>query len=111
MSKKKPVNIVYSTNPDFQYQFDEDPELETLAPGKQQLRISLDKKQRGGKMVSLISGFVGKSEDLEHLARQLKTRCGVGGSTKEGEIIIQGDFRDRLVQLLTEMGYKAKRIG
>lgn len=111
MAKKKPVNIVYSTNPDFQYQFDEEAEIETLSPSKQQLRVSLDKKQRGGKMVSLISGFVGKSEDLEQLARQLKTKCGVGGSAKEGEIIIQGDFRDRLVQLLTELGYKAKRIG
>lgn len=111
MSKKKPVNIVYSTNPDFQYQFDEEAEMETLTPAKQQLRVSLDKKQRGGKMVSLISGFVGKTEDMEQLAKLLKTRCGVGGSAKEGEIIIQGDFRDRLVQLLTEMGYKAKRIG
>lgn len=111
MSKKKPVNIVYSTNPDYQYQFNEEAEQDTLAPSKQQLRISLDKKQRGGKKVSLISGFVGKSEDLEQLAKQLKTRCGVGGSAKEGEIIIQGDFRDRLVQMLTELGYKARRIG
>jgi translation initiation factor 1 len=111
MSKKKPINIVYSTNPDYQYEFDGATEPETPAPAKQQLRVTLDKKQRAGKMVSLITGFVGKQEDLEQLAKILKSRCGVGGSAKEGEIIIQGDFRDRLVQLLTEMGYKARRIG
>lgn len=110
MSKKKPINVVYSTNPNFQFDYDEEPEVETLPPGKQTLKISLDKKQRAGKMVSLITGFVGKPEDLEDLGKTLKTKCGVGGSVKEGEILIQGDFRDKLVQLLSTMGYKARKI-
>lgn len=110
MSKKKPINVIYSTNPDFKFEFDEEPEIVTAAPGKQQLKILLDKKQRAGKMVSLITGFVGKTEDLESLGKILKTKCGVGGSVKDGEILIQGDFRDRLVLLLTDMGYKARKI-
>ena len=102
------MDIVFSTNPDFV--FDEEPEIETPEPSKQNLRIQLDKKKRAGKQVTLITGFVGKPEDLESLGKMLKTKCGVGGSAKDGEIIIQGDFRDKILELLLKAGYKAKKI-
>ena len=102
---------MYSTNPDFQYETNEEPEAETLPKEKQPLRISLDKRNRGGKVVTLISGFTGTSDDLAALGKWLKVKCGVGGSAKEGEIIIQGDFRQKVFELLQKEGYtKAKMI-
>lgn len=107
---KKRLGVVYSTNPDFQYQ-EAAPEQEpdTLPPSKQKLIVRIDRRQRAGKQVSLIEGFVGRADDLAALAKTLKTRCGVGGTAKDGEITIQGDLRDKLVQLLQSMGYNAKR--
>ena len=107
---KKRLGVVFSTNPDFAYtQADTAPEAETPEPGKQRLIVSIDRRNRGGKQVTLITGFIGKDEDLKALGKALKVRCGVGGSAKDGEITIQGDLRDKVVALLTEMGYKAKR--
>ena len=107
---KSRLNVVYSTNPDFQYEMQEEEEFDTLAKEKQQLRISLDKRNRGGKLVSLITGFIGKDEDLQALAKMLKVKCGVGGSAKNGEIIIQGDFRNKLLDILHKEGYKKARL-
>ena len=106
---KSRLGVVYSTNPDFQYQNEEQEAVQTLPPARQKLRVGIDRRARSGKQVTLVSGFVGTQEDLEALGRTLKTRCGVGGSAKDGEILIQGDHRDRVVALLTEMGYSAKR--
>ena len=106
---KQRLGVVYSTNPDFQYQTEAAPEEETLPPGRQRLIVGIDRRTRGGKQVTLVSGFVGTADDLKELARTLKTRCGVGGSAKDGEITIQGDFRDKVVALLKELGYQAKR--
>lgn len=102
---KDRLNIVYSTNPDFNYTTDEEEEAETPAPSQQKLRVQLDRKQRGGKVVTLITGFTGSAEDLKELGRTLKNKCGTGGSAKDGEIIIQGDFKARVIELLKEMGY------
>ena len=107
---KDRLNIVYSTNPDFQYETADKEESDTLPKEKQQLKISLDKRNRGGKMVSLITGFVGKEEDLQALGKILKVKCGVGGSAKDGEIIIQGDFRNKLLELLHKEGYIKTRV-
>lgn len=106
---KERLGVVYSTNPDFKYETPAEEEAETLPPERQKLLVGIDRRNRGGKQVTLVSGFVGREEDLASLAKTLKTRCGVGGAAKEGEILIQGDFRDRVVQLLLAMGYKAKR--
>lgn len=108
---KARLGMVYSTDPDYEYDTDAEPEPETLAPERQELRVWLDRKQRGGKVVTLVRGFVGRDDDLQALARLLKTRCGVGGAAKEGEIIIQGDHRDRVVDLLTRSGYRCKKAG
>ena len=108
---KSRLGMVYSTNPDFEYRTDERTEPETLPPARQQLRVWLDRKQRGGTTVTLVKGFVGSDADLAELARLLKTRCGVGGAAKDGEIIIQGDHRDRVVEILAKAGYKCKKAG
>ena len=103
--------VVYSTSDDFDYQYDDEQEQETLEPADQQLKVMLDKKSRGGKQVTLVEGFVGTEEDLKDLGKLLKSKCGVGGSAKNGEILIQGDFRDKVLQLLKSEGYNAKRVG
>ncbi|MBQ4126931.1 MAG: translation initiation factor [Alistipes sp.] len=103
--------MVYSTNPDFEYTTQEPEQAETLPPSQQNLRVWLDRKQRGGKQVTLVKGFVGSDDDLAELGRMLKSRCGVGGSAKDGEIIIQGDHRDRVVELLVAAGYRCKKAG
>mgnify|MGYP003433386285 CR=1 FL=1 len=109
MSKKNKADkggVVYSTDPSFQFE-DEVYELqETLAPEKQKLRIMLDKKQRAGKAVTLVTGFVGKPEDLEELGKKAKQFCGTGGSVKDGEIIIQGDQREKVRVFLSKLKYK-----
>ena len=110
-SKKEKVNIVYSTNPDFQFQFDEEEEQETLAKNQQKLYVSIDRKQRGGKEVTLIEGFVGNEDDLKELGKMLKSKCGVGGSVKDNEIIIQGSFRDKIYDMLLKDGYGVKKKG
>lgn len=112
MAKKKFKNIVYSTNPNFQYETDEEnDDLETLDPSEQLLYVSIDRKQRGGKEVTLIEGFIGQDEDIKELGKLLKSKCGVGGSVKDGEILIQGNFRDKVIDLLEKEGYKVRRKG
>ena len=106
---KKRLGVVFSTNPDFNYQEDVEEEVQTLDPSKQNLIVSIDRKGRAGKQVTLVTGFVGTEDDLADLGRTLKVKCGVGGSAKDGEITIQGDFRDRVVTLLKDMGYRTKR--
>jgi translation initiation factor 1 len=102
--------FVFSTNSNFELNSD-DNTIETLQPNQQKLEAYLDRKNRGGKTATLIKGFQGSEEDLKTLAKNLKTLCGVGGSAKEGEIIIQGDFRVKIMDYLTQKGYKVKRIG
>lgn len=102
---KDRLNVVYSTNPDFNYECIEEEQAETLPKNQQKLRISMEKKGRGGKTVTLIKGFIGSEEDLKDLGKLLKTKCGVGGSAKEGEIIIQGEFKQRIIELLKVEGY------
>jgi translation initiation factor 1 len=108
---KQRLGMVFSTNPDFEYTTTEEQEAATLPPAQQNLRVWLDRKQRGGKTVTLVKGFVGTESDLTELGRMLKSRCGVGGSAKDGEIIIQGDHRERVLQLLLDAGYRAKKAG
>lgn len=108
---KDRLGVVFSTNPDFRYEHDQEDESETLSPNKQDLRVTLDKKQRKGKSVTLVTGFIGKEDDLKELGKLLKTKCGVGGTVKEGEILIQGDFREKILEILKKEGYKAKRSG
>lgn len=103
---KKRLGVLYSTDPNYSYTTEEDrPEVVTLPPAGQRLRLSLSRKQRGGKEVTLISGFVGSDEDLEALGKTLRQRCGVGGSAKDGEILIQGDQRTKLLTILHSLGY------
>ncbi|MDR1091109.1 MAG: translation initiation factor [Prevotella sp.] len=107
---KDRLNVVYSTNPDFKYEKEENIEKDTPDKAKQQLRISLDKRNRKGKAVTLITGFIGTIADLEELGKFLKVKCGVGGSAKDGEIIVQGDFRNKILELLQKEGYVKARI-
>lgn len=107
---KDRLNVVYSTNPDFKYEKEESIEEDTLDKAKQLLRISLDKRNRKGKAVTLITGFTGTIADLEELGKFLKVKCGVGGSAKDGEIIVQGDFRNKILELLQKEGYVKARI-
>ena len=107
---KDRLNVVYSTNPDFKYEKEENIEENTLDKAKQLLRISLDKRNRKGKAVTLITGFIGTIADLEELGKFLKVKCGVGGSAKDGEIIVQGDFRNKILELLQKEGYVKARI-
>lgn len=102
---KERLNIVYSTNPDFAYDHEETAEAETLPKNRQKLRVSIEKKGRGGKTVTVIKGFAGTEDDLKELGRMLKTKCGVGGAAKEGELLIQGEFRQRIIDLLKAEGY------
>lgn len=109
--KKKRVDVVYSTNPDFDYGHDVGEEQETLPNEEQLLYISIDRKKRKGKDVTLIEGFIGADTDLKDLGKKLKSSCGVGGAVKEGSILIQGSFRDKVIELLEREGYKTKRKG
>jgi translation initiation factor 1 len=109
--KKERLNVVYSTNPDFQYQFEEEANTYTLPNGQQKLYVSIDKKHRAGKEVTLVEGFVGSEDDLKELGKMLKNKCGVGGAVKEGEILIQGNFRDKIFDLLIKEGYQVKKKG
>ena len=110
-NKNKREGIVYSTNDDFAYDYNEEQEAETLAPAEQDLRVMLDKKARKGKQVTMVTGFVGTEDDLKELGKMLKSKCGAGGSAKEGEIMVQGDFRDKVLEILQKEGYKAKKSG
>lgn len=107
---KKRLGVVYSTNPDFQYHEENTPKQETVPHGRQKLRVGIDRRGRAGKQVTLVTGFIGTEEELKELGKALKIKCGVGGSVKDGEIAVQGDFRDKVVSLLWDMGYvMAKR--
>ena len=106
---KRRDGIVYSTESDFSYAYNQPGEATTLPPQQQNLKVSLDKSGRAGKQVTLVSGFAGAAKDLETLGKLLKSKCGVGGSVKDGVILIQGDRRDQVAQILAAEGYKAKR--
>ncbi len=107
MSKKnkKWVNVVYSTNPDFKYEQELEEQSDTLEKNQQKLYVSIDRKQRAGKEVTLIEGFVGVEDDLKELGKLIKTKCGVGGTVKENEILIQGNFKDKIFDILIKEGY------
>ena len=108
---KKRLGMVYSTNPDYNFDKEQEDMEETPDPSRQKLYVSLDKKNRKGKSVTLVSGFKGNEDDLKALGKSLKSRCGVGGTIKEGEILIQGDFREKIINLLSKDGFKVKRSG
>ncbi|MEL7123969.1 MAG: translation initiation factor [Bacteroidota bacterium] len=111
-NKKDRLGIVFSTDPDYEYNYDDGQEEETLEPNQQKLKVLIDRKKRKGKEVSLVTGFVGSDDDLKDLGKYLKTKCGVGGSVKDGEIIIQGNHRDKIVDLLKQKGYNnTKKAG
>ena len=106
---KKRLGVVYSTDPNFKYEQEAEPEVETLEPSKQNLIVAIDRRARARKQVTLVKGFVGSEDDLATLGKTLKVKCGVGGTAKDGEITLQGDLRDKVVALLQSMGYRAKR--
>ena len=111
MSKKSNRNrVVYSTNPHFE-PVEENEEQDTLPPKQQTLEVHLDRKNRGGKTATVVKGFIGTNEDINHLGKELKAACGVGGSVKEGEIIVQGEKREKVMELLMKKGFKVKRVG
>ena len=107
---KERLGVVFSTNPDFQYETENEAQAETLAPERQNLKIWLD-RLKGGRVATVVRGFVGSDDDLAALGKELKKSCGVGGTAKDGEIIIQGDHRDRILELLTKAGYRSKKAG
>ena len=113
MSKKSQqrIGVVYSTDPTFNYELESEALADTLPPTQQNLRVQLDKKARAGKQVTLVTGFVGQDTDLQDLGKKLKNLCGAGGSAKDGEILVQVDFRDKILNWLVQQGYKAKKIG
>lgn len=111
MSKKNKLNVVYSTNPDFDYSYDENDEEELLPVDEQRLYVSIDRKKRAGKDVTLIEGFVGPNEDLKDLAKLLKSKCGVGGAAKDGDVLIQGNFKEKVYALLIKEGFSVKKKG
>lgn len=111
MAKKEKRNVVYSTNPNFQFEYEEDEEQESLAPEDQLLYVSIDRKQRGGKEVTLVEGFVGPEDELKDLGKLLKSKCGVGGAAKDGEILIQGNFKSKVAEILENQGFKVKLKG
>lgn len=109
---KERLNVVYSTNPDYSYEKEDEEAKSTLPPTQQRLRVQLDRKNRGGKVVTLVTGFVGTDNDLKELGKLLKSRFGVGGSAKDGEIIVQGDFKQKVLELLKKEGYtQTKPVG
>lgn len=103
--KKNRIGTVYSTNPDYNYQYESEQEADLLPPQQQKLRVSIDRKQRKGKEVTLVSGFVGPEEDLKDLGKLLKSKCGVGGSAKDGEIMVQGNQREKVIEILKNEGF------
>ena len=105
IDRKKRIGVVYSTNPDYEYSDDSQEEADTLPKNQQKLRLNMERAGRGGKTVTLVKGYVGSEEDITALSKLLKQKCGVGGSVKDGEIIIQGDHRQRLVEILKKEGY------
>lgn len=107
---KQRLGVVFSTDPDYKYATDSEPEVATLAPSEQDLRVWRDTKGRAGKVATVVRGFIGKDDDLQSLGRLLKKRCGVGGAVKDGEIIIQGDMRDRVTEILRGEGYRCKKV-
>ena len=107
MGKKK-KNVVYSTNPNFNYEYDDGEEEELLSPSKQALKVRFEKKHRAGKKVTVITGFVGPESDLKELAKMLKSKCAVGGSAKDNEILIQGDLKEKVKGMLINLGYRVK---
>ena len=108
MSKKRSGGIVYSTNPDYSFGNDAPEEQDTLPPAQQQLKVKLDTKQRAGKTVTVVEGFIGKNDDLEKLGKDLKTKCGTGGSAKDGLVLIQGDYKEKVIKWLQDWGYKVR---
>jgi translation initiation factor 1 len=108
---KDRLGVVYSTNTDYDYNSEKGEEQDTIPPRQQDLRVSLDRKNRKGKSVTLVCGFIGREEDLKELGKYLKSKCGVGGSVKEGEIIIQGDLREKVMDLLRSRDYRVKKSG
>jgi len=108
--RKSRSGVVYSTNPDFEYQYQEEEKSETLAPNQQNLMVFIDRKKRKGKTVTLVTGFAGTTQDLKGLGKDLKSECGVGGTVKDGEILIQGDFREKIFEILSSRGYKVKKL-